>query len=703
MNKLWIDTETYSPVPIARGTYRYATQVELMVATYAMNGEETLTHDFTADPTPPRELLQRIKHCDTINAHNAQFDRIVLNRQPWFQALDVTIERWRCMMARAYRHGLPGKLEKLSEIFQLGNDGKIDGRLFIELFCKPTKAGERFTAKTHPLEWEAFLVYAAQDIVALRALDTKMPNWNESKFEHWQWAHDQRRNDRGFPVDLALCEAIVETTTAEAKRLANRTEELTAGEVLKATQRDKLLKWLLGEYGVDLPDLRADTIQRRLDDPELPESLKELLRIRLASSKSSSTKAKRVLEGHVNGRIHGGVQYGGALRTLRDAGRIVQPQNLPRPKHKAWEIEQGIEAMKGGYIHLLTDDIMGLASSALRGMIHASPGHKLIAADLANIEGRYAAWTAGEEWKLKAFRDYDTIIGMESDGKGGQRPVRKGPDLYKLSYARAFSVSPATVGDESTERQIGKVMELSLQYYGGVGAFAAMAGTYGIDLDDLADRAWHTIPSEVLASSRQRWFKECEKLKDNATPFEMNEKTYVVCLSLVTLWRRAHPNIVQFWYALDAAMRGAIETPNQAFPVRGIVVDRQGAWLRIRLQSGRYLCYPSPRISDNGTISYAGVNAYSRQWCRIKTYSGKAFENIVQAGARDVFKVGEGRIELAGFPVVLPVHDEAVCEVPDAPEYTLEAVTALLTQGDRWTAGLPLAAAGRVMYRYGKG
>lgn len=328
---------------------------------------------------------------------------------------------------------------------------------------------------------------------------------------------------------------------------------------------------------------------------------------------------------------------------------------------------------------------------------------KLMAADLSNIEGRYSAWTVGEAWKLQAFRDYDTIIGVENG-----KPVRKGPDLYRLSASKMYGVKPDDIDDDV--RQHGKVSELSLQYYGGVGAFATMAVTYGIDLEDMADKAWSAIPVNVISYANHRWDKEVEKLRGRknedgtlATPFNMAKKTYVVCMSLVTLWRNAHPATTTYWNMLDGAVRGAIATPNQPFRCRDIVIDRQGAWLRIRLQSGRYLCYPSPRVDDKGEISYAGVNAYTRQWCRIKTYSGKVLENIVQAGSRDVFKVGEARIEAAYHSNVLPVHDEDLVEVPDDPRYNVDEMCGLLTQGDAWMAGLPLAAAGREFYRYGKG
>jgi DNA polymerase bacteriophage-type len=700
---LFLDSETFSRVPIARGTYRYATRAEVMIVTWARNDGPVRCWDLTAEHDVPADLLEALRDPNVrIVAHNAIFDRTLLARCEWYRALNLPLTRWHCMMHRAYAHGLPGKLEKLSEIFRLGSEGKIEGKVYMQLFTKPQANGQRLTRETHPMEWEGFEVYASQDIVAMRALDRMMPNWNMVAAERALYVLDQTRNDRGFAVDVPLAHAIIKTVTEESKKLADRTSEITDGEVLKATQRNKLLQWLFKEHGVELPDLKADTVERRLDDPELPESVKELLRIRQQASKASTAKAKRIVDSEVGGRMRGAIQIRGAQRTGRDAGRIFQPQNLPRPKHKQNQIDMAIEALKGDYLQMLVDDPIGLASSCLRGLIVAEPGNKLVVADLANIEGRMLAWLAGETWKIQAFRDYDTVIGTDEKGK----PIRKGHDLYKLAYARAFGIRPEDVDDHM--RQIGKVMELALGYGGGVGAFATMAVTYGVDLEDMAEKAWPAIPADTIAYARSRWQADLAKLKGrlNAdgslmTPFDMAEKTYVVCQSLVTLWRKAHPATVQFWHSLEEAVTLAIATPEHNFPVRNLVVDRRGNWLRIKLPSGRYLCYPSPKLDEKG-ISYVGVNQYTRQWARIRTYGGKLVENVDQAASADVLKDAELRAEAAGYNVVLPVHDEVVSEPPDDPLYNLPHLCSILSTNSPWNAGLPLAAAGFEGYRYAK-
>ncbi|HBI8282959.1 TPA: DNA polymerase, partial [Escherichia coli] len=215
----------------------------------------------------------------------------------------------------------------------------------------------------------------------------------------------------------------------------------TDGEVQAATQRDALIKHIVESYGVELPDMQRSTLERRIADPDLPSAVKELLAIRLQASTTSTSKYKALMKGvSHDGRLRGTLQFCGASRTGRWAGRLFQPQNLPRPSLKQEQIDEGIEALKAGCADLLFDNIMELTSSALRGCIIAPTGKKLVVSDLSNIEGRMLAWLAGEEWKLNAFREYD---------------AGTGPDLYKLAYAKAFDIAPDDV--DKHMRQIGKV------------------------------------------------------------------------------------------------------------------------------------------------------------------------------------------------------------------------------------------------------
>jgi len=681
---LFLDTETYSTVPINAGLARYCTAVEVMIVTWAVDAGPVHTWDATANPEIPADLLDAVMDADRVVAHNAQFDAAVLaHAQP--RIADMVNGHWYCTMAAAYRHGLPGGLDKLCTVFRVdAAQAKTDGKALIHLFCKPQKDGSRANRQSHPRQWREFLRYAALDIEAMRAIYNKLPKWNDTPGELALWGLDQAINRRGIAVDLEFAAAALRASTAEQKRLGKRTQELTDGTLLRTTQRDLLLRFLFAEHGVDLPDLKADTVERRLNDPELPEYVRELLRIRQQASKSSTTKYKRLLESQVGGRLQYTLQYRGAYRTGRWAGRDFQPHNMPRPSLKYAAVLDAIEAVLAGAETVLVDDIMEAASSALRSALIAGPKRKLAVSDLANIEGRKAAWLAGEEWKLNAFRDFD-------DGLG--------PDLYKVSYGRAFGVDPLTVGDESLERQIGKVMELALQYQGGVAAFVAMASTYGIDLADMAERAWPSLPRDVVRDAAQTW--EWAKRKNRT--LGLSERVYIVCEALKRLWRDAHPEVSNMWPLLETACRSAINCPGREFKAGPhLTVDRKGAWLRIRLPSGRYLLYPNPRMNGE-TLEFAAWNVYTKSWRHEGTYGGKLFENVTQACAGDVLAHGMMLAEANDYPLVLTVHDELVTEPHDEPRFTAEGLSKILATVPEWAPGLPLAAKGFESYRYRKG
>ena len=327
-------------------------------------------------------------------------------------------------------------------------------------------------------------------------------------------------------------------------------------------------------------------------------------------------------------------------------------------------------------------NIMELCSNAVRGCIIAPPGRKLVIADLANIEGRMLAFLAGEEWKLTAFRQFDAGTGA---------------DLYKLAYARSFNVDPATATGQ--KRQIGKVMELGLGYEGGVAAFLTFAAVYKMDLQQLADAVHATAPSDALDAARgvHRW--ATKKNRDLGLP----QGIYVACEVLKAMWRSAHPATATLWADAKSAVIQAINTPGEAFPIgKHLKARRDGAWLRIRLPSGRYLCYLQPKVDAKGQITYLGVNQYTRQWCRIKTYGGKLIENSTQAAARDVMAHNMPGIDASGYEIVLTVHDELLTETPDDPAFSSDELASMMSQVPDWAPGLPLAAAGFETTRYRK-
>lgn len=688
--KLFADTETWCEVPIQAGTYRYAAAAEVMLVAYALDDGPVHCWDRTDGSDMPMDLaIGLIEDDGPVIFHNAMFDRAVMRfNMPSFTP---PLDRWRCTMARALAHGLPGSLDQLCELFNLPQDTRKlkEGRELVRLFCMPgpkNRKLRRATRETHPQEWARFIEYAKQDVAAMREIDKRLPVWNYRGAELELWRLDQRINDRGAQMDLDLARGAIAATDREQERLAVETQRLTDGVIEAATQRDALLAYMLAEYGIELPDAQGSTVERLLEsDPDLPEPVRELLTVRLSATKTSTAKYRKVLGGaNVDGRLRGLLQFAGAMRTARWAGRLFQPQNLPRPTMEAEAIEAAVEALRCDVADLvLPGEVMQAASNALRGLIVAPPGRKLVVADLSNIEGRDQAWLAGEAWKLQAFRDFDAGIG---------------PDLYKLAYAKSFGVTPEQVG--KPERQIGKVQELALGYQGGVGAFVTMAAGYGMDLDKMARQAWDVLPPDLKAEAIDfhEWQRGQGAAAARALPFEV----YVVCETFKRAWRRAHAAISGYWPELEAAAVAAVSNPGETIACRMLKLRRDGAWLRIVLPSGRALCYPHPQVGDDGKLSYRGINQYNRKWQRLRTYGGKLLENACQAVARDVMAAAMPHIEAEGYEIVLTVHDEIIAEAPDSPEYSAEHLSALLAAGAPWTAGMPLAAQGFECYRYRK-
>lgn len=454
--RAFLDLETFSAIPLKNGTFKYSEQSEILLFAYALEDEEVRVWDITSDDQMPGDLY-KILYSEDIELwfHNVQFDRTIFESSVFGGSSWPVINpnRWRCTMTQAMCHGLPGSLDKLCEIFKLDADVAKDkrGKQLINMFCKPQPEKQKIrrkTRKTHPAEWAEFVDYAKSDIRAMRVLIDKMPKWNypNHEFELKLWQMSNEMNREGVHVDLELAAKAIEATDLEQTRLGRQISETTNGEVERATQRDKLLEFILKEHGVSLPDMKGATLERLLGT-DLPAGVRELLNIRLAASTSSVSKYKRVMDSTNNdGYLRGLIQFSGAGRTGRDAGRLFQPQNLMRPTLKNKEIENGIDAIKAGCVDLVTGNVMELCANAMRGVIIAPPGSKLVVADLSNIEGRVIAWLAGEDWKLQAFRDFD---------KG------EGPDLYCASYGKAFGVDPSEIGRDDIRRQVGKTLELA--------------------------------------------------------------------------------------------------------------------------------------------------------------------------------------------------------------------------------------------------
>lgn len=691
------DLETFNERSLKDGSYAYAETAEIMLFGYSIDDGDVSVWDLTEIDKMPGDLEWCLEDDDCeLNFQNSMFDRTIFrlakNSHPTMRRAGAQVHRWRDTMVKALSHSLPGALEKTGAIMGLPEDEQKakEGRQLIHLFCKPRPANSalrRATRKTHPTEWAKFKAYCASDITAMRGVDAKLPSWNYQGAELALWHLDQKINDRGICVDLEFAKAAIAAADKEKARLAKQTVSLTNGDVQRATQRDKLLAHILAEYGIDLPDLQAATLERRVNDPDLPIELRSLLDIRMQASMGSSAKYKALLKAvSSDGRLRGLLQFNGAQRTGRWAGRTFQPQNLFRPPvYIAESWESTISDIKTGALwdhDLAYNNVMEATAATVRGALIAPPGKKLVVADLSNIEGRMQAWLAGESWKLRAFEAFD---------------AKRGEDSYKLAYARAFGVDVKSVTKE--QRQIGKVMELMLGYEGGVGAFLTGALTYGFEISDLAKKVLPTIPADVFDECRGFWDWI---LKQRRSTFGLTMDEFIACDALKRMWRSAHGAISSYWPELQQTVALAINKPGNTFEARKLRIRRDGAWLRIVLPSGRALCYPQPQVDEKGRISYMGVNQYTRKWQRIHSYGGKFFENVNQAGARDVMGANMPAAESAGYEIDLTVHDELVTEAPDSDEFTAKGLAQILSTQPAWAVGLPLAAGGWEGYRYKK-
>ena len=727
MIELFLDTETFSTTPIKHGTYKYAENAEVMIVTYAIGDGPVHDMDMTReDPADVLRLRNLVSNADVIICHNTMFDRNVLRLGNL--KIEVPPEKFRCSMVKALLHGLPGGLDKLCDILGVPTDlaKHKTGRALIHLFCKPIafahaipradyptiKAWKeaieeakkhwqgRATRETHPVQWAQFIEYARADIPAMREVWRRLPSWNYGEtgagaLERDLWHLDQKINDRGVCIDLPLVHAAIRATNDEQTRLKSRVVAHTDGYVEAATQRDRMLEFIFTEYGVGLADLTKSTVAKLLEKEGTPPELVELLQLRAQASQTSTAKYNAFARGtSADGRLRGMLQFSGAARTRRDAGRTVQLQNLPsRGLLAQYLIDLGILALLAECEDITFDNIMLLVSSVIRSVIVAPKGKKLVVSDLANIEGRGLAWLAGEEWKLQAFRDFDTILGY--DDLTGEA-LRAGPDLYKLAYAKAFRIQTEAV--TKFGRSIGKVMELGLGYAGGINAFVTFALVYGIDLEEMADTAWATLPPEMVAEAESF----IDWLEDKGHRWPMSRRAVIVCEVFKRLWREAHPMTVQLWAEMELGFKRATNNPGQTYRYRGFAFRRDGMWLRIRLPSGRYLCYPSPQVDADGQCSFMGVDQFTRKWTRVKTYGGKIVENATQSVARDFMFDAMPGIEAAGYEIVLRVHDEVPCYAPDTPEFNAEHLSGLLATNPPWAPDMPLAAAGFEGYRYKK-
>lgn len=684
---LFCDLETFSECPIAYGAHRYAEDptTEVLLWGYAVDDGPAKVWDVTAEPKMPSDLREALKTATTVWHNGLNFDTTVLrlNKNPEVR-VDIAPERVIDTMILAFEHGLPGSLGSLSDVYRLGDAAKDkEGPRLIVLFSKPlpfNRKLNRATRLTHPEEWAKFVEYCRQDIVAERELFKRLPRFNDTDAERALARLDNRINNRGMLMDTAFARAAIELLEKQAKDFRDRTAELTDGSVDSATRTQALITYLNARFGRDIKTLQKAELSRLIEDETIPEPMREILRVRLGSAKASVKKYESILNCvNTDNRLRGCLQFRGAARTGRFAGRLFQPQNLPRQTLEPEAIEAAIEDVT--LWGELKGDAPDVLSQALRGAITVPTGKKMVVADYSNIEGRVLAWVAGESWKLDAFRAYD---------------AGTGPDLYKLTYARAFNVPVESV--TKPQRQMGKVLELAMGYGGGVGAFCTFARGYGIDLTDMADSLEGAIPPAVLAEAGKAY----EWAAENKRTSGLSRDVWIACDSVKRLWRRANPCIVDLWSRMETVAREALAQGCNLKVTDNVAFVRRGSWLLMRLPSGRFLCYPSPRANDDGRISFMGVEQFTRKWERIDTFGGKLTENAIQAIACDILCESLPRLEVEGYEVILTVHDEVLAEAPDRPEFNHQAMEKLMATNPSWAQGLPLAAAGFDSYRYHK-
>ena len=699
MKRLWIDLETYSELDLkAVGGYVYAANCEILLFAYAFDDGPVKVWDCTLNTALPDELAHALLYAEEVWAHNAMFDRPVIENQMGLFA--PALDSWRCSMAQALSHALPGSLSELCQVLKVPEDlGKLkEGKKLVGLFTKPQPKGrkvQRATRETHPEEWARFIAYAANDIEAMRECCRRMPTWNWGAESISEWHLDQRCNDLGFLVDRELTQAGVRAAIDEKEHLATRFVELTGGVVDAPTKRAAFQALLNERYGLGLDNTRSNTFEILLKErKDLPAECRELMQISMAANKTSTAKYA-ALDAAVGagGRFRGGFQFAGAGRTRRDAGRIFQPQNLPsRALPSPEEIESYIQCLKAGTHALFFTDLMKFGAAALRGVIVAPPGKKLCVADLSNIEGRVLAWLAGEEWKLKAFREYD---------------AGTGPDLYNITAASILGGDPWKVAKKD-RNVFGKVPDLASGYQGGVAGYQTFAKAYGVKMAD----HWETIQKAIAPEHIHKAWENFRKPWAQKQVEEMGlaPEEWIASETCKLAWRSRHPATVGLWYRLQDAVKdaiwmwGTVHSVGEFLKV-GCVTHEGFPWLLVKLPSGRYLTYFSPGI-ENDSITYWGMASESgsttRKWVKNYTHGGKITGNCCQTIARDVLFFSMPEAERQQYLPIGRVHDELLCETPDDPTFSGEGLAAIMAINPPWAKTLPLAAAGFEGSRYRK-
>lgn len=638
-----VDIETYSSVDLAgSGVYVYteAPDFDILLIGYKFDDEaevhviDTLAVDRDFDPElyEFREALTDPGIIKT--AFNANFERTCLAK--WTGAA-MPPEEWRCTMIKALTLGLPGNLADVGIAMGLPEEKLKDpqGKALIQFFskpCKPTRTNGQRTRNLpahDPAKWKLFIEYNRQDVVTEQEILRQLDIYRTPESEQQLWALDQHMNDNGVKLDIPMVEKIVEYDTQRRQELQEEAKVLTG--LANPNSLAQLKKWL-SKQGVTMTSVTKDTIAATLQT-DIPDSVRRMLEIRTALGKTSvakySTMLTAVCQDH---RLRGILQFYGANRSGRWAGRLVQTHNLAKNSLPDLDLARELAAA-GDFDTLATlfGETAFVFSELIRTAFIPSDGCRFVVSDFAAIEARVLAWIAGEEWTLEAFR--------------------QGKDIYCETASMMYRVPVEKHGQNSHLRQKGKVAVLACGYQGGVGAMKRM------------DKGG-SIPEDELQS-------------------------------VVDQWREANPKVVKLWRTCELAAKTAIQEHRTVRLAHGIAFSYINRNLFIQLPSGRKLCYWDTRLKQDDytgrlSITYMGVNQETKQWGETETYGGKLVENIVQATARDCLAVAMTKVSDLGYKIVMHVHDEMIVDVPNTDTEAPGRINAIMAQPIDWAEGLPL-------------
>ena len=639
MKTLGIDIETYSSVELKKaGVYAYtsAQDFEILLFAYAFEYEPVQVVDLASGEKLPPEILKALTDESVIKtAFNANFERTCLSvyiKQP------LLPNAWRCTAVQSAMLGLPLHLAGVSKVLKLDEQKMGEGMALIRYFsipCKPTKTnGERTrNLPGHaPEKWATFKDYCKRDVEVEQSIRKRLKKYPISDNEQALWVLDQQINDRGILVDIGLVRNAIRCDKRYRTSIFEEAKDLTGLDNPNSVAQ--LKEWLSGN-GLEIDNLSKKVVADLASVTE--GAIQRLLQLRQEMAKTSIRKYDAIQraicpDNHVRGLL----QFYGANRTGRWAGRLVQVQNLPQ--NHLLDLELARDIVKAGEFDLLEmvyESVPGVLSELIRTAFIPSKGHRLIVADFSAIEARVLGWLAGEKWRLNVFKSHGNIYEASAS------------QMFKVPLERIVRGNP-----EYELRQKGKISELALGYQGGANALIAMGA-----LD--------------------KGLKE-EELD-----------------GLVKSWRQANNNIVKYWYAVENAAKKAV-SKRQPSALCNVKFHVESGILFITLPSGRKLSYIKPKMELNKfgreAISYEGIGE-NKQWCRMSTYGGRLVENITQAVARDCLADAMLRVDKAGYKIAMHVHDELVITSP-VGKGSLEEVCDIMGQPISWAEGLPLRAAG---------